>query len=147
MYARRIGLLVMVLSASAFFLYLGHARPGEKGWKKTVTLPSGEVVLDMNGEWDAVVENYGPWADYGSYPQLIKVTQDGSSFRSVRMKKDPWHQKGTPAIQGDLNKGGFKNVYMMTGMGPLYAEGKISDDGNEIVIDDGQKARWTLTRK
>jgi hypothetical protein len=29
------------------------------GWEKIVTLPSGEVVLDMRGEWDVLFEFYG----------------------------------------------------------------------------------------
>jgi hypothetical protein len=28
-----------------------------QGSKKTITLPSGEVVCDLNGEWDALYEN------------------------------------------------------------------------------------------
>jgi len=31
----------------------------EEGWKKTVTLPSGEVILDMSGEWDDQQEFLG----------------------------------------------------------------------------------------
>ncbi len=30
-----------------------------QGSKKTITLPSGEVVCDLNGEWVAFVEHYG----------------------------------------------------------------------------------------
>jgi hypothetical protein len=119
-----------------------------KAWKKTVTLPNGDVILDMNGEWDARIENYGPNREFGSYPQIIRVTQNGSTFVSIRMIEDPWHAKGSPAIEGELNKEGFKNVYIMSGgMGPFSAEGKISEDGNKIEIDDGQKARCTLIRK
>ena len=56
-----------------------------QGSKKTITLPSGEVVCDLNGEWDAFVENYGPSASAGSYPQRLKITQTGSSFVAIRM--------------------------------------------------------------
>ncbi|MDK0748911.1 hypothetical protein P7A58_15455, partial [Clostridium perfringens] len=48
-----------------------------QGSKKTITLPSGEAVWDLNGEWDVRVENYGDWAAYGSYPQIWKITQTG----------------------------------------------------------------------
>jgi hypothetical protein len=37
-----------------------------QGSKKTITLPNGEVVLDLNGEWDVFVENYGKSISYGS---------------------------------------------------------------------------------
>ena len=49
--AKRIGILVMALIAMVSFLYSGHAQMGGKAGEKTVTLPSGEVILDMSGEW------------------------------------------------------------------------------------------------
>ena len=60
-----------------------------QGSKKTITLPSGEVVWDLNGEWDAFIEDYGPWIAFGSYPQIVKITQKGSSFVAIRMIDDP----------------------------------------------------------
>jgi hypothetical protein len=33
-----------------------------------VTLPSGEAVWDLTGDWEASIENYGPWARLGTYP-------------------------------------------------------------------------------
>ncbi len=48
-----------------------------QGSKKTITLPNGEVIWDLNGEWDVRVENYGVWATSGSYPQIWKITQKG----------------------------------------------------------------------
>jgi hypothetical protein len=115
--------------------------------KKTITLPSGEVVWDLNGEWDAFVENYGEWLTFGSYPQIEKITHTGSSFVAIRMIDDPWNQKGSQSLQGELDKNGFKKVQIMAGGIPLNSEGQISDDGNKIVIDDGRKCRLTLTRK
>jgi len=38
-----------------------------QGSKKTITLPTGEVVWDLNGEWDTFVENYGAKASAGKY--------------------------------------------------------------------------------
>ena len=118
-----------------------------QGSKKTITLPSGEVVWDLNGEWDAFVENYGPWAYAGSYPQIEKITQTGSSFVAIRMIDDPRNQKGSKSLQGELDKSGIKKVTIFAKRGPLEAKGQISEDGNKIVIDDGQTARLTLTRK
>ena len=118
-----------------------------QGSKKTITLPSGEVVWDLNGEWDAFVENYGPSISSGSYPQIEKITQTGSSFIAIRMIDDPWNQKGSQSLQGELDKSGIKKVTILARSGPIEAKGQISDDGNKIIIDDGYKARLTLTRK
>jgi hypothetical protein len=144
---RKIGILLAVLIAIVSFLYASRAQTGENKWKKTITLPNGDVILDMNGEWGAFAENYGPWSEYGSYPQLVKITQEGSSFVGVRMMDDQWNQKGTPSMRGDLDANGFKNVYIVSAIGPSNANGQISEDGNKIVVDDGQKVRVTLTRK
>ena len=118
-----------------------------QGSKKTITLTSGEVVWDLNGEWDAFVENYGPYALADSYSQIEKITQTGSSFVAIRMIDDPWNQKGSQALQGELDKSGIKKVTIFAKRGPLEAKGQISEDGNKIVIDDGTETRITLTRK
>jgi hypothetical protein len=118
-----------------------------QGSKKTITLPSGEVVWDLNGEWDAFVENYGPGASTGSYPQIEKITQTGSSFVAIRMIDDPFNRKGSQSVQGELDKSGIKKVTILTVHGPVEAKGQISNDGNKIVIDDGKEHRLTLTRK
>ena len=34
--------------------------PLKDGMPNTVTLSNGEVVYDLNGEWDSLVEAYGP---------------------------------------------------------------------------------------
>jgi hypothetical protein len=118
-----------------------------QGSKKTITLPSGEVVCDLNGEWDVFVKNYGPWASFSSYPQMWKITQTGSSFVAVRMIKDYLHEKGSPAAQGELDKCNMKKVTILTGGPSITAKGRISDHGNKIVIDDGRMVRVTATRK
>jgi hypothetical protein len=85
-----------------------------QGSKKTITLPNGEVICDLNGEWDVFIENYGPWSVYGSYPQLMKITQTGSSFVGIRMIDDPYSPKGKEEIRGELDKSGFKKVQIMS---------------------------------
>jgi len=119
----------------------------EKGVKKTITLPNGDVVWDLNGEWDSLGENYGPWSLFGSFRNVVKITQTGSSFVGIRMHDAPWLPAGTWAIRGELDKNGFKNVQIGSGAGPIDAKGKISEDGNKFVVDDGEKARGTFTRK
>ena len=114
---------------------------------KTIRLPDGEAVWDLNGEWDVFVELYGQWSTFGNWKQICKITQEGGSFVSVRMIDDPYNRKGSQNLRGELDKSGFKKVQIITSMGPLDAKGTISEDGNKMIIDDGEKARGTYTRK
>ncbi|MBM4325182.1 MAG: hypothetical protein FJ115_16635 [Deltaproteobacteria bacterium] len=124
-----------------------YAQTAEKGSKKTMTLPNGEVVWDLNGEWDALTENYGEWKEYGSYKNIIKIIQTAGFLVGIKMMDDPWYPKGWESIKAELDKGGFKKVEIIARAGPQVCKGQISDDGNEIIIDDGVKHKVTLTRK
>jgi hypothetical protein len=55
--------------------------------------------------------------------------------------------KGSLRIAGKLANDGFYyvNIYLLAGI--FTASGKISEDGKQIVLDDGKIARFTLTRK
>ena len=64
------------------------------------------------------------------------------------MVDDPYYQKGSKQLQGELDKSGIKQVTNHFGHGGfLEAKGQISDDGNKIVIDNGRRHKFTLTRK
>jgi hypothetical protein len=140
---RKMFLMLICFISLTIFISTLHGQ----GSKKTITLPSGEAVWDLNGDWDAFVENYGPGASSGSYPQIEKITQTGSSFVAIRMIDDPWNLKGSQSLQGEVDKSGIKKVTILTAHGPVEAKGQISNDGNKIVIDDGNEHRLTLTRK
>jgi len=135
---------VLFIFSLAIFAWIGLVQAQEA---KTVKLPNGEAVVDISGEWDDQIENYGPWSSYGKYTNVIKITLEGNSFVGVRMKADDWHSPGSESFRGELDKDGIKNLQLMTGMGPIDAKGQISEDGNKIMIDDGEKARSTLKRK
>jgi hypothetical protein len=110
--------------------------------------PSGEVVWDLNGEWDVRVENYGVWIYHGSYTQIWKITQTGSSFVAVRMIEDPGNKKGSEATRGELDKSGFKKLQIISSVqGAFDAKGKISEDGNKMEIDCANRVKVTATRK
>jgi hypothetical protein len=125
-----------------------------------VTLPSGETVWDLSGDWEALIENYGPWVRYGTYPNVFRITQTGSAFDAIRANDDPlpakeaievghapWGQAGSRSLQGELEKTGFKHVEIVGGTGNLSpSTGRISDNGKKIVIDNGRSTRVTLTR-
>ena len=121
--------------------------PLKDGMPNTVTLSNGEVVYDLNGEWDSFVEAYGSWEMYGTHQNIIKITQTGSSLVGVLIMDDEWYSKGWESIRAELDKSGFKKVEMMTNLGTLESKGQISNDGNKIIIDDGEKRRMPLTRK
>ncbi len=145
---RKIGVFMAVLITMFSFLCIAQAQTVEKKWKKTVTLPSGEVILDISGEWDVFVENYGSWNNYGSYPQKVNITQEGSSFVGTRMISDPFHSTaGSVQERGELEKSGIKKVTIMSAAGPLDAKGEISEDGNKMIIDASDKSRLTFARK
>lgn len=46
-----------------------------QGSKKTVTLPNGEVVCDLNGEWDALYENLGAYQWVSNITDMLKIGQ------------------------------------------------------------------------
>jgi len=145
--ARRIGVLLIVAIAMIAFLCTAQAPTGEKKWKKTITLPDAEVILDISGEWDAVNENYGPWKEFGTSQDVFKITQEGNSFVAIRTKGNAYMSPGSAGTRGELDKNGFKKVLIISGAGPIDAQGQISEDGNKIVIDNGVMVRQTLTRK
>ncbi len=136
---------VLFICSLAIFAWIGLAQAQKA---KTVKLPNGEEVVDISGEWDDHVENYGDFSEFGKYSNILKITLEGNSFVGTRMKSDDLNVAGSVAIRGELDKDGIKKVQIITGLlGPIDAKGQISEDGNKIIIDDGEKARSTLIRK
>jgi hypothetical protein len=128
-----------------------NAQMSERGPAKTakaISLPSGEVIHDLNGEWDTIIDPYGlRGAGVMPYTQLIKITQEGKSIEGVQMLDDQWMSKGSHRITGELAKGGsvYADLYLLAGI--FRASGRISEDGKSIVLDDEKVVRFTLTRK
>ncbi len=120
--------------------------------KKTVTLPNGDVIWDLNGEWDAMIENYGNWGGSGTYPNVWKITQKGSEVTAIRLKANPppaHGEAGSTSIIGELDKNGFKALAIIGGSGWVIpgCKWQISEDGNKIFIDGTNYSRIKLTRK
>jgi hypothetical protein len=128
-----------------------YAQATNPGAIKIIKLPSGEAVFDLSGEWDVMVENYGLWERYGSYPQVFKITQEGESFTGIRLKDNPFPAHGSAGsrcAQGEVDKTGIKKFELIGGGGEvLSAKVQISEDGNRISIDAPEHARQTWTRK
>lgn len=76
----------------------------QEGWEKTVTLPTGEVILDLSGEWDVQVEYYGGYGGLPSHTMTAAITQAGTVFMGLRQTETPWWPKGTEAIKGNLTR-------------------------------------------
>ncbi len=114
---------------------------------KTVTLPSGEEVVDISGLWDTQIENYGSWSEYGKYSTVTEIIQESSSFFGIRLKATTYHAAGSKTFKGELDKNGIKKLQLITGMGLMDANGQISEDGKTIKFDIPDKARMTMTRK
>jgi len=145
--ARRIGILLIAAIAMIAFLYTAQAQTGEKTWKKTVKLPNGDVILDMNGEWDFYVSYLRP-ENQALEGGITKIKQTGSSFVGISMNALIAFRKGSEIIKGELTKSGFKQVQIISSrLGNSDAKGQISEDGNRIIIDDGENLRLTFTRK
>jgi len=130
--------------ALVLLVSLGHGQ----GSKKTITLPNGDVVCDLKGEWDALYQFYGDWNAISDITDVLKITQKGAVFVGVKQIGGLWVGKGEESIRGELTKNGFKKAQVLTAMeGYLDCTGKISDDGNKIILDEGTKLRVKLTRK
>ena len=135
---------LLFLLSIAFFAWIGLVQAQEK---RMVKLPNGEEVVDISGKWDTQIENYGSWSGYGKYSTITEIKQEGSSFVGIRLKATTYHPAGSETFRGELDKNGIKKLQLMTGMGPIDAVGKISDDGKTITTDAHEKARSTMTRK
>jgi hypothetical protein len=112
-------------------------------------LPSGETVWDLSGDWDTFHENFGTKARFGNYPNAFRITQTGSEFSAIRLKDNPPPspgRAGSPSLRGELEKTGFKKVWMIDSSGvPRESKGQVSEDGKRIVIE-AEPYRTTLTR-
>lgn len=140
-------ILIILLTGFVFTsVYAQMDNPLKQGMPNTVTLSNGEVIYHLQGEWDSFAEGYGLWSGYGTYRNIIKITQTGSSLVGILMMDDKYYSKNWESIRAEFDKSGFKKVEMMTHLGTLESKGQINNDGNKIIIDDGEKRRMTLTR-
>lgn len=146
----RFNIWVIFLAAMIGVIGLAYAQSAGPGAGKTITLETGEVVPDLTGEWDAVIENYGMSIKHtrGTFTNIIKITQEGSLFKGIRLEPEAKRSKGSMFMQGELDKNGFKTVYYIDISARLLpCTGEISEGGKELKIDEGYIVRAKLTRK
>lgn len=123
--------------------------PLKKGMPNTVTLPTGDVVYDLKGVWDA--EYYSGY--FGTKKGIVKITQNGNKFVGISLMDNEFTSKGDETIKGALEKGGFKSVSTYhKNFDWLPSTGEIDEKCNKIVIkargtSDQVVQITTLTRK
>ena len=139
--------MVLLFGLVSMAAFAQTDKPLKQGMPNTVALSNGEVIYDLNGEWAASIEQYGPWAQYGVFPDILDIKQEGASFVVFTLIGTPNSPKGSKKLKGELEKNGFKKVQALTGAGLIDLKGKILNDGDKIILDDGEKLRLTLIRR
>lgn len=141
--------VIALLGITAMLSWTGTAGAQTGPPTPKVQLPSGEAVWDLSGDWDTFNENFGTKVRFGNYPNAYRITQTGSEFSAIRLKDNPPPspgRAGTPSLRGELEKIGFKKVWIVDSGGtPWESKGQIGDDGRKIVIE-AEPYRVTLTR-
>jgi hypothetical protein len=151
----RKGLLVVICSIG---LMIFVSTLYGQGSKKTITLPDGEVVCDLNGEWNALYEHYGPMQSVGNIRSSLKITQQGNTFVGKSLIDTEFshagtEHAGTEKIRGELDKDGIKRAeYHIPipghpAIGWTNAKGETSEDFDKIVFDTGTGVKVILERK
>jgi hypothetical protein len=141
---KKIFSFLFILLVTLTFMSMAYSQMG----KHTVRLPSGELVCDLNGEWNTLYEPYGPMQHFGKMKSMIKITQQGNMFVGKSTIGTGFTPAGTEKIRGELDKDGIKKV-QLTRPDKDWSDGKVemSKDCNKVVIDDSDGLKMTLERK
>ena len=135
---------LFIITAVLTFTFIAYSQTAEK----TVTLPSGEVVCDINGEWNVTYEHYGSLQHIGSPKGLVIITQQSDTFVGKTANDSMFTPKGTEKIRGLIDKEGLKKVQRTRpDSGWSNAKAVINKDCNKIEIDDGDALKIILERK
>jgi hypothetical protein len=79
-------------------------------WGKTITLPNGEIVLDMRGEWEKTTKYKGMCSVIKINTDIVTINQDNIKFEAVINKSNEWHRAGLKIIIGELDINGINWV-------------------------------------
>jgi hypothetical protein len=141
---RKISLFLFILVVMLTFVSIAYSQTE----KNTVRLPSGELVCDLNGEWNTLYEPYGPMQHFGNIKSMIKIAQQGNMFVGKSLIDTGFTPAGTEKIRGELDKDRIKKV-QLTRPDKDWSDGKaeMSKDCNKILIDDSDGLRIILERK
>jgi hypothetical protein len=141
---RKMYLFLFIIVVTLTFVSIAYSQAE----KSTVRLPSGELVCNLNGEWNTLYEPYGPMQHFGNIKSIIKITQQGNMFVGKSLISTGFTPAGTEKIRGELDKNGIKKV-QLTRPDKDWSDGKaeMSKDCNKISIDDNDGLRIILERK
>ena len=136
-------LIILIISFVFATVQAQMDNPLKKGMPNTVTLSTGGVVYDLNGEWNEVLEVTSTvQADAGkgqtvSSKDVIKITQGGNKFVGIRLNGNRWVEKNKEALQGELKRDRFKVIYTFVNNHYRWVPGKgeIREDGNKILLE------------
>ena len=114
----------------------------------TVSLLSAGEAYDLSGEWDAVWDTGG----YGTYQDVIKITQNVDKFVGVYMLKGDYHlKKGDEKVKGQFKGNALGEVFLKD-VDPVTFElywvpshGSILKGSNEIVIKHVRESKGANT--
>ena len=139
-----------MISAVAFTLFLIFSpQMGKSESPGIITLPSGEKVCDLNGEWNAFFEHFGACMHAGSWKAIVKVKQEGNRFVGIKSDGGNPVTLGKEVIRGELDQTGYKKgeIYMPNWISWANCKGKIADGCKKIIMDEGSCVQVTLERK
>ena len=119
-----------------------------QGPKKTITLPNGEMVCDLNGEWNTLFEHYGSMQWVGNLKGMLMIMQQGNTFVAKTTTDSAFTKKGTEKIRGELDKNGIKKAqYSIPNTGWADAKGEMSEDCDKIIFDVSNVVKVILEKK
>jgi hypothetical protein len=130
------GFLPIPILILTILIIFSTAYTEEKGWKKTITIPNGEVVCDLNGTWDYEFNGLTELKTW-SVTDVIEIKQEGGSFKGVRLSGNRHGEKGQVAVEGEMDKNGIKTMYhQLFGAANGFFKAELSKDGKKIEIND-----------
>ena len=150
---KKMSLSMVVIGVLCLFC-ASFVRAEAREWCKSATLPNGDVVLDMKGDWDVLIHGYGYADSIKDIKDVLTIKQEGDRFSACIRKGINWWPSGSETIKGVVNKDGFKQVLMFTeaegGGGAMSWERclwEIVDNGKTVALDCGGMWEVNFTRK
>jgi hypothetical protein len=138
----------MIFAVAFAFIFIFSPQMGKSEPPRTITLPSSEMVCDLNGEWNAVYENYRTCAHWGKQKVILQIKQEGNKFVAIKLSGGDPSTKGNEVLRGELDQKGFKTVETFAGrFGWSLCKGKINNACKEMVLDHQGCTEVTLERK
>jgi len=101
-----------LLAVAAVIAWTGIAGAQAAPPAPKMQLPSEVAMWDLSEDWDIIVENLEKWAQDGTYPNVSESRRPAVRLVRFASGQSPPSRElaGTPSLQGELEKTGFKSV-------------------------------------